>query len=71
MERKQILSKSGEPGIRYILEERIDDEHNIVLMAVPTTQDLEKVRQMRIKEALLADPTLGGKISEPVWEGDK
>lgn len=38
--------------------------------AMPTPEELERVRQMRIKEALIADPTLGGKITEPVWTGD-
>jgi len=33
--REQIISKSGEPGIRYRIEERIDQEHKTVLVAVP------------------------------------
>ena len=51
-------TKNGEPNIRF------------VQMAIPIEADLERVRQLRLREALLADPTFGGKIVEPVWTGD-
>lgn len=34
----QIMSKSGEPGIRYRIEERIDENHKIVLVAHPIAE---------------------------------
>ncbi len=80
--RKQYISRSGEPSIRYRLEERLNPETNEVLLAAhpiglpaellgsPTQEDVEAVKQMRIREALLADPSLGGKIVMPVWTGE-
>ena len=77
-EKKQVF-KNGEPNVRYRLEERIDEEHKVQLVATPipaellggpTPEDLAKVQELRLREALQADPTLGGKIVEPVWTGE-
>lgn len=81
MERKQIFN-NGEPSVRYRIEERIDNDHKPILvatpiqedfvqMAVPTQEEIDKVAELRLKEALQADPTLAGKIVEPVWGGEE
>jgi len=71
--REQIISKSGEPGIRYRIEERIDQEHKIVLVAVPfkdgLTSDLLGWESEEAKAKWQANQQANDLSSSPLQEG--